>query len=371
MKLTNILSFFFLLLAPLFLQSQNTKVLHLTLHRGCATEFEGVAKALSLDLTTWFIQAMPLGFIEGYNSGNAIYNIGHDRAERIWNLHKEYFNLFDVIITSDTAPLSRIFLQNGWDKPLIIWMCNRFDYHDNASLDCEFPDPEYYRLFQEALYKENVALIAYTKFEHYYAHTKGIDTGSLTITPCAFNVEKTVPSAIPDSIKKAETFFLPPYHNEMNFMDLSSHLHQLGIKNYCGRYNGGADLTNFKGIIHLPYSWSNLAFFENIAYGIPYFVPSRSFFKSMASLNHYFHPNINFMLDDDVYALSEWYAPEHCEIITYFDSWSDLNEKIQATDFPALREKIQAFAKQHQANTLEAWKNVFRNFKKDKPRQEP
>lgn len=369
MKLTSVFSFLFLLLAPLVVQSQNTKVLHLTLHRGCAKEFEGIAKALSLDLTTWFIQEKAPDFFEGYQSGNAIYNIGHARAERIWQLHKDYFNQFDVILTSDTVPLSRIFLQNDWQKPLIIWMCNRFDYHDGASLDCDFPDAEYYHLFQQALHKENVTVIAYTKFEHYYAQTKGIDTGSLTITPCALNVETTPLSSIPGFIKKEETFFLPPYHNESSFMDLSAHLNLLGIKNYCGRYNGGGDLTDFKGIIHLPYSWSNLAFFENIAHGIPYFVPSRSFFKLLASLGHYFHPNINFMLDDQVYALSEWYSPEHSDIITYFDSWGDLIEKIRTTDFPALRKKIKTFAKQHQTDTVDAWKTVFYNFERNNSRQ--
>ena len=70
--------------------------------------------------------------------GNAVYNIGHQRAETVWNRHKDYFDKFDVIVTSDTAPLSRIFLQNGWRKPLIIWVCNRFDYCDYASLDLVF-----------------------------------------------------------------------------------------------------------------------------------------------------------------------------------------------------------------------------------------
>jgi len=63
--------------------------------------------------------------------------------KKFGNLHKDYFDTFDVIVTSGTAPLHESFLQNGWTKPLIIWICNRFDYCDYASLDCNFPDQEY------------------------------------------------------------------------------------------------------------------------------------------------------------------------------------------------------------------------------------
>ena len=100
--------------------SSPPKILHITFHKGCKNEISAVAKALSLDLTTWFIPSFSGEFLDGYSSGNALYNIGHHRAESIWNLHKEFFDQFDLIITSDTAPLSRIFLQNGWTKPLII-----------------------------------------------------------------------------------------------------------------------------------------------------------------------------------------------------------------------------------------------------------
>ena len=108
-------------------ETKQTKALHLTFHKGCESELATISEALSIELQTWFIPDLPVHFLDGVAHGNALYNIGHERAERIWNLHKEYFEQFDVIITSDTAPLARIFLQNGFKKPLIIWICNRFD----------------------------------------------------------------------------------------------------------------------------------------------------------------------------------------------------------------------------------------------------
>ena len=52
-----------------------------------------------------FIPNLVSGEFDGISSGNALYNVGHERAQNIWNKHKDYFNQFDAIITSDTAPL--------------------------------------------------------------------------------------------------------------------------------------------------------------------------------------------------------------------------------------------------------------------------
>lgn len=341
------------------------KVLHLTFHKGCLQEFNGVAQALNLDLETWYIPELPGTFLDGVSRGNVLYNMGHERAENIWNRHKAVFAQFDAILTSDTASLARIFLQNGFQKPLIIWICNRFDYSDQASIDCDFPDQEFYDLFAKACAQPNVTVIAYTAFEHYYAQKRGLDTGSLLITPCnPFKASSEVTSsAIASKIDKASTFFLPPYHNERIFMNLSQFCEELGIPTYCGRYQRAMDLKDFKGIIHLPYSWSNLAFFENIALGIPYFIPSIDFFKKLAKQNNYFHPNLATLLQDQLFELSEWYKPERKEIIIYFDSWEDLKRKVNETDYEVQRQKIQEYAAEYRLKTLKQWKDVFEKIK--------
>jgi hypothetical protein len=338
------------------------KVLHLTFHKGCANEFIGVAKHLNLNLTTWYVHDLPPLLFDGKTSGSALYNIGHERAENIWNLHKDFFEQFDVILTSDTAPLARIFLQNNCSIPLIIWICNRFDYYDAGSLDCDFPDSEYYALFKKASTSSNVTFISYMDFDWYYARQKGIDIGTLVIKPCASYIEATEGSLIPPEVDKKTTYFLPPYHNETIYMNFSSFLNSLNIPNYCGRYNGAKDLSDFKGIIHLPYSWAVLSFYENMQEGIPYFIPSRQFFNQLARGENYFHPNLWELLGKQLYDLSDWYNPQYAEIITYFDSWPDLKEKLKNCNYPAMREKIQAFAKKHQDKTLKQWEKVFNDI---------
>lgn len=341
------------------------KVLHITFHKGCAKEFSSLAEHFSFDLDTWFVPDMPPLFLDGITRGNAIYNIGHDRAEGIWNLQKDRFAQYDLIVTSDTAPLARIFLQNEWSKPLIIWICNRFDYSDQASLDCLFPDEEYYALFQSAAYANHVRVVAYTPFEHFYTKSKGVDTGSLIIKPCALEIETLTTSAIPAQIEKKETFFLPDYHNEKYFMDLSAHLNTLEIPNYRGRYNGAADLPDFKGIIHIPYTWSSLALFENMNSGIPYFIPSENFFRKLAQQGNFFHPNLDALISKNLFYLSEWYCPDHQELFIYFDSWDDLKEKIRTTNYQAKRHLILSYASEHKKIMLTRWGKIFKSLKCD------
>lgn len=350
--------FFLILFASFHCAAAPLKVLHLTFHKGCASEVEALAKKLSLALTTWYIPDLPPYFLDGYSTGSALYNIGHKRAERIWELHKKEFEQFDLIFTSDTAPLSRIFLQNQSKIPLIIWICDRFDYSDQSSLDCHFPDREYYSLFNKAKKLPHVVIVANTAFEHVYAKSKGVDSGSLIIKPSGFS-EKREGWDNPSHPQRENTFYLPPYHNERIFIDLSGHLDRLGIPNFCGRHNGLGDLCIYKGIIHLPYSWSTIALFENMKIGIPYFIPSKAFLQKLRSQGNYWHQNGTFLFEKKLYELSEWYNEENKALFTYFDSWEDLLKQIQSCLYLEKRQAILEFAKRHQEKTLAKWQEVL------------
>lgn len=341
------------------------KVLHLSFHKGCIKEVNALAQVFDLDVDTWFIPDLPPGFFDGVSSGNVLYNIGHDRAQRIWDTHRDTFEKYDMILTSDTAPLARPFLQNHFEGKLIVWICNRFDYVDEASRDCEFPDEEYYQLFDNAKNCNNVRVIAYTSFEHYYAKSKGVDTGSLVITPCVPNIDSSTDiSSIPQHIVKPETFFLPPYHNERVFMNLEKHCASLGIRTYCGRYHGAKDIADFKGIIHLPYSWSNLALFENLNVGMVYFIPSEAFFRELAAKGSYFHPSLQMLLEEDLFDLSEWYSAERKDIFVYFDSWEDLLYKTQELDYKVQSERVLKYSEEYLKTMLGRWEKVLSELQK-------
>lgn len=353
------------------LLNRKMKVLHLSFHKGCIREFAAVAKHLSLDVDSWHIPELPGTYFDGETEGNALYNMTHERAQRIWNKHKRVFEHFDAVVVSDTAPLSRIFLQNGWTKPLVVWVCNRFDYTDQATSQGDFPDPEYYDLFRKATTQENVFIIPYSEFDRYYAGKKGIEINNFLISPCAPQPPPLQGSLIPSYVKKKEYYFLPPYQNETRCLDLTAICRRLGLNVYCGKYNGPADLKDFKGIIHLPYNWSNVAFFENCRFGIPYFIPSQRFLKELMTQGDYFHADREFLLEENQFALSEWYSPVHREIITYFDSWPDLKEKVLYTDLDALRQKIKRYGSLHYKSMFDRWARLFHKIRTLVPKQKP
>ncbi|MDX8430972.1 MAG: hypothetical protein SNF33_04115 [Candidatus Algichlamydia australiensis] len=343
---------FILVTISLFSQK---KVLHITFHKGCAKEFEFVADELDLDLTTLFVHKLGPKEFDGVAKGSALYNVGHDRAKRVWDLHKEMFESYDLIVTSDTAPLSRIFLQNGWKKPLIIWVCNRFDYVAKCALDCSFPDKEYYHLIASTKKRPNVKVFSYTPYEHRYAKVvRGVDAWSDTIKPTGGGSPYCGDrSPIPATVDRSETFFIPPYHNDTHFMNLSAKLTSLGIPNYRGRYSGPEDLASFKGIVHIPYAWSNLALFENLRNGLIYFIPSKKFLLRLSKMSNFFwSPPFRREFVED----SEWYNPEYKDLFVFFDSWKDLKKRVETTDYLAMQERIMQFSKQHQKEMLEKWR---------------
>jgi len=341
-----------LLIIPTLLCGTYTgKVLHISFHKGCINDFKAVGEELGLNLTSWFVLETPQtrADFEGQDSENRIYNMSHERAERIWNRHKEYFNQFDAIVTSDTVPLARIFLQNGWKKPLIVWMCNRCDYAHDASDN--FPDSEFYTLLQEASKQLNVFLIPYTEYERVYAQEKGVYCNHPVIKPLGGTHvldKKEFQSLIPDTVIKEETLFIYPRLEPGTIQALTNFCAARGIKTYSGSYAGPEDLVGFKGVIYVPYAWSNIALFENMRYGIVHFVPTPSLALQVTIFPTFAH-----------YELSEWYRPEHKHLMIYFNSWDEL---IMAAQSPVYKEKqamIVEYASLHQLEVLQQWAALF------------
>lgn len=320
------------------------RVLHVTHHAGCKIAVDFVCAELGHEVET--------------QHANWNYNMSADLADEIWNEHKEYYNGFDVVVTSDTASLSRIFLQNNFDNRLIIWVCNRFDYHDVVTNIVGFPDPAFYDLFRNASNMPNVSVRSYTKFEHEYAMKyRNVAWDTDVVKPCNFTDKQSV-SAFPDHIDKSEVFLVTRYHNDNIFMDLKAVCDGLGIPTYRGEYNGPTDLKGIRGIIHIPYAWSNLALFENWAMGLVYFIPSKHFLLELASTKPNFFWSPPF--DTSLIESSEWYLPEHKDLFAYFDSFGALCRMTKDDEMiNGMKSKIKEFSDKHITHTLAQWKTLF------------
>jgi hypothetical protein len=301
-----------------------------------------------------------LSFLSFNDGTKGKYNIGYDRAERYWNKHCNYFNKFDLVITSDTAPISRIFLQNGWTKPLIIWINNRFDYADQATNDCNFPDDNYYELFKKATTQKNVRIIGYTPFENYYCkHIRNIDIGTDIIKPIG-NISDVYNSNNRTKLENKNNIVLVgPYHNDNIMMNLAEKLKELNISVYSGRFYGPLDLAEFKCVVHIPYAWSNYSLFEGIQCGIQYLIPSKDFlFNLIKDKNFFWSPPFR----PEVLKLSEWYCEENKNIIIYFNSWEDLKIKLYTTNFEKRKLLLKEFGLEHKNKMIHLWEKCFNSF---------
>jgi len=320
------------------------RILHVTHHEGCKISIEYICKKLGYYLET--------------QKADWNYNMSKDLATFLWEKHSDYYNSFDCVITSDTSSLARIFLQNNFSKKLIIWVCNRFDYADQSTNNCGFPDPDFYNLFKNAKSRGNVFIRSYTKFEHEYAiKYRGIEWDEDVIRPCNDIEDGLVNDFFQDGQKKSETFFITRYHNDNIFMDLKGKCDSLNIPNYRGEYNGPLDLKGVKGIIHIPYAWSNLAIFENWSMGNVYFIPSKQFLLALSESGNFFWSP---PFDRSYIESSEWYLPEHSDLFVYFNSFDQLASLSKDSDLiSSIRNNILNFSKKHTLKTISQWKSLI------------
>jgi hypothetical protein len=330
------------------------KILHISFHKGCINDINYICKHFGIECeilsqshefnTNKDIQSL-------WESNNQHYNITHDRAKKYWDRYKDYFEQFDCIITSDTAPLSRIFLQNNWQKKLIIWICNRFDY-THREIPVDFPDKEYYDLFRKATQMPNVYVIGYTKYENIYCEKFGINVNNV-IQPSG-----GISNVYNNLTKNSELnnkLFVVPYHNETKMMNLVEHIQNMKIDVAFGRYNGPIDLLNYKAIIHIPYAVSNLALFEIFQIGLVYFIPSFKFLLELFNT----HKTPFFQIPLGNPEIIEWYNPEFKDAFIYFDSWDDFKQKYESLDYAYHKQKVLELGKKHMNNVLSKWKNIL------------
>lgn len=334
------------------------KVLHLTFHAGCQKEIEYVAEQLQE------IQLQSI-FIHDEEAGNAKYNIHNVRAKQYFQRFYDQIADADLIITSDTAPLSRILLQNDYPGKLIVWVCNRFDYADGAEDPIQpaprvkFPDEEYYNLLRWAgVGRSHTAVIGYTPYENIYARKhRQVDFGDYVIKPTGAGTRAAfAPTNYNNTGNNASTLFIPPYINDERTPAQCQHL---GLQCHRGRYKNIAEVQSYFAVLHIPYAWSNFALFEFLHHGVVYIIPSLQFLLSMDNI--FWSPPY----DKSELQHSEWYLPEHAQLFIFFDSWEDLKRivaDLSANDGAQLlqqRDTIKRFAGTHHDRMLAAWKTLI------------
>ena len=342
------------------------KFLHLTFHAGCKNEIAYVAEELGVTVDALSIEAF---FQNDFESSKALpkhylLDITGERADGIWEANKEVFGLYDGYIISDTTPLSQIILRHEKKKPVIIWVCNRFDFAVQGR-------EEYYAFFREIASYPNTYIVGYTPYENaQIAHKTGVFIDQVIkpigLRPCSSHHFSLSAKEVPKSTNKKETFYFRDYPNTYH-IGLKKQLAKHRIPFYSGSYRGLDDIQEFKGAIHIPWVMSNIQLFENLALGLPHFVPSKEFYRSLYRYNpqgiFILHsPPITSAPLEEMLNYSEWFAPEHLDLFVTFDSWDDLKRKILSTNYEEVSLKSKAFAAKHREEMLHRWELLFKRI---------
>jgi len=352
------------LLFPLLLFASQ-KALHITFHAGCAGEISLLCNHFAIGLDTWLLPSLPNHFLTGV-ADPAPYIFSKSKSKKIYKLHKNTFDEYDMIIISDIAPLCRIFLQHHWKKPLLIWVCNRFDINVYRTGNKVFPDDHYHQLFHSTSSMPNVEVIGFTPYEQYYARNyRNTFAISQTISPIGLNnSHQGIYSPVPAHIDKQETVFIREYYNE-NAVGLSKRLTALKVKNYSGPFDGALDIKDFKAMVHLPLVMSNFFLWENLSEGIVHFIPSKQFYASQYKKTFAFidwtkatNPRNNLQIHE-IFDHCDWYREELAPLFVFFDSYEEIPHLLETTDFQAKKALISAFHSNYKQQILEKWRHVF------------
>ena len=333
------------------------KILHLSFHYGCISDIQSVFTKLGHDVTyKCMLNIVP-------------YTIDSNTAVNQWNENKNWYNSFDIIITSDTVALSYIFLKHLKDlKPhLIILNCNRFDYAMERI-------PEFVELLRTVNKQiDKITYIPYTDFERIWCGKHEVYLHERAISPIGNFITHIKDDA--DTINRfksitplykfgdnKDTVFLQRYHNHHMYMNLPEYLCQNKISSVIGSYLNISDLKEYKCMIMLPDQFSKYFTFESIQNEIVVLLPSHKFLMELVNkVGYYFNiEGSSGRLTNEFVNLCEWYKYPESRI--YFNSFDEMISIIKNLTDEQVNEKkkwCRFYSKVIEEEHTMQWKHVL------------
>lgn len=338
---------------------ENMKVLHLSFHVGCLNDIDYIWTQLGHEVTgrrCW----LP-------------YHITPDIAQSYWEEHEEEFQSYDLILTSDTAALSFIFLRQAHQlKPFLwIYICNRWNYAMES-------EPLFLQYLQHP--PPRVMLIPFSEFERQWCAQFHIPV-SIGVPPLvgrsipkqAFTIEPTrLVREFGQLVRTHERFtplsqniFIQSYFNHTQFMNLPEFLYQKGFSVHLGSYSHPSELKSYQALVVLPDAFQKYFMSESIQQKLLVFLPSTNFLFELTKQPRYFF-NISGSggtLQREWVNYCEWYSCPECRV--YFDSWDDLVEKLcQVTYYQKLTAPwLDYYAEELETRGLTYWKTLVARWK--------
>ncbi|KAJ3408655.1 hypothetical protein HDU80_005004 [Chytriomyces hyalinus] len=360
---------------------RNPSVLYYNTHGGTNVNMKGIMKALNLDMSIFNPKQVTGYGMSGKHAAKLI-NMGH-----VSHICESY----DVVVIGDTIPHGRALMQSllEWSPAkqcrsvVVVEMTNRFDWDvkDKSA---------YYQMVRDLVRKGQTTLknrlywVANNNVEQAYVEFMiGMKMPDVRVLrPVGISKDYPYPDDLPPQDEKS---FASRTHDTTNIFAILKDEFDipLTIFPFGHKYGGPKNLLAFKGFIDIPYQYSVMKFYENIAYGVPMFVPTPRLFEYMLQSGlHYTHcifPNLlkRFPSGPDMKvktvpgfppwsAYMDYYDPLFAPYVYYFDSFVELQNMRSFTraelDWKNVAVEGPKFYNAYRDEILEGWASMFRDM---------
>ncbi|KAJ3064658.1 hypothetical protein HDU98_011952 [Podochytrium sp. JEL0797] len=291
---------------------------------------------------------------------------------------------YDIIIIGDTSPHGRALLESYLLPPaqqcsakVIVEMTNRFDW-DVKDRNAYFAMVR--RLVLER--REQVWWVANNNVEQAYVEfLVGVKMPDVRLLrPLGVSKDYEYPEDLPPP---TSLNFASRTHDTTHIFQILRDQFEipLTIFPFGHKYGGPKNLLQFKGFIDVPYQYSVMKFYENIAYGVPQFIPTPRLFEYMLQNGlHYTHcifpsllkqfptsPHIHIIPNFPAWsAYMDYYDPLFAPYVYYFDSFVELQQMRGATreelDWKDVGRKGVVFYEGYRRGVMEGWAGLVRDM---------
>jgi hypothetical protein len=351
------------------------KLFNLDCHISVIADLKKIFEDLGNEVTSWSLSGHNWVFDKNPTqvdiiNQNTWRNLNKKMCDKFYERYKDELSEYDGFICTYPPAFSMIY--EKFNKPIILQIPIRYEIPFNSN-------PNKWNEFNEYL-------------------RKGIDSG--IIIPVAnseydkkyfeFFIGRNC-NLIPSICEYTNTKWNPTKNQFLysSRLPITFKTDIIVNKDDLGRYKW-EDISNYKGVIIIPYNCSTMSIFEYYTSGIPIFCPSKSFMKELYIKYGYYvlseltwnktfglSPGSSINCDssmdpnkyDDSEIMSRWieysdfYNEEWMPHIVYFDSMDELFQKLLNTNLSEIHTKMMDFNKIRKEKIYNLWKKTLEKIK--------
>jgi hypothetical protein len=350
------------------------KFFNLDCHISVIADLKQIFESLGHEVTSWSVSGHNFVFdrdpvkVDIINQHTWL-QLDDDMCDRFYQRYKDELSSYDAFIC--TYPLTFSKLYEKFKKPIILHVPIRYEvpFHNNKEKWENFN--EYLR---NGIDRGFIIPVANSEYDKRYFE---------------FFVEREC-KFIPNICEYTNTKWNPMKNQFLYSGRLPINLDKSKIvnKDTLGKYKW-SDLSEFKGIIVIPYTCSTMSIFEHYTANIPLFFPTKRYmmelYKSFGNFvlseltwNRIFNlppgsiiecdrsndPNAynNLEIMSNWIDYSDFYNQDSMPHIIYFDSQEDLLDKLETTNLIEVSEKMSNFNKLRREKVYNEWDKILNNL---------